>query len=73
MLNHCNISGFADEINDNFDIQLHVLQKINQRYIEFRSANGKGLDKYSLEDMKKVKDKLDSAGIKVSALGSPIG
>lgn len=73
MLNQCKISGFADEINDNFDIQLHVLKKLNQQYIEFRSANGKGIAEYSLEDIKKINVKLDSSGINVSAFGSPIG
>lgn len=73
ILQNCTMSGFADEIDKDLEKQIQVLQKLGQKYIEFRSANGKGVADYSLEEMKKVKEALDAAGIKVSALGSPIG
>ena len=67
------ISGFADEINGNFDIQLQVLNDINQNYIELRSADGINIADFTLEKAKEVKNKLDEHKISVSSLGSPIG
>lgn len=73
MLNKCIISGFADEIDDSLDIQIEVLHKVGQKYIEFRGADGCTVGKYTLEQAKDTKARLDAAGIKVSAIGSPIG
>lgn len=73
MLNKCIISGFADEIDKDLDIQIEVLHELGQKYIVFRGADGKGVTAHSIEDMKRVKERLDAAGIKVSSLGSPIG
>ena len=33
MLSDCRISGFADEINKDFDIQLSVLKELGQEYV----------------------------------------
>ena len=73
MLNKCIISGFADEIDDSLEVQIEVLHKLGQKYIEFRGADGLSVGKYSVEQAKAVKERLDAAGIKVSAIGSPIG
>lgn len=73
MLEKCVISGFADEIDDALDKQIEVLNWLGQNYIEFRGANGKGVAAHTLEDIRKVKKALDEAGIRVSAVGSPVG
>ena len=49
MLSDCRISGFADEINKDFDIQLSVLKELGQEYVELRSADGTGVADLSLE------------------------
>ncbi|MEG2699964.1 MAG: sugar phosphate isomerase/epimerase, partial [Hungatella sp.] len=42
-------------------------------HIEMRGVDGKGLVTYSPEEVKTIKDRLDAAGMRLSALGSPIG
>ena len=73
LLHKSKISGFADEIHKELDVQIQTLQKLGQNYMEFRSADGLGVADYSIEQIREVKRKLDASGIKVSALGSPIG
>ncbi len=67
------LSGFADEIDPDLDRQISVLQECNMSYLELRSAYGKNISEYSIEEAKELKDRLDKDNIKVSAIGSPIG
>jgi sugar phosphate isomerase/epimerase len=67
------LSGFADEISPDLDVQCRVLTDLGIRYIEFRSAwnvNVLDLDDAQLET---VRATLSRAGIGVSSVGSPIG
>ncbi|MEG2350273.1 MAG: sugar phosphate isomerase/epimerase family protein [Hungatella sp.] len=67
------ITGFADEIAPDLDVQIRVLKKLGMNHIEMRGVDGKGLVTYSPEEVKTIKDRLDAAGMRLSALGSPIG
>lgn len=67
------LSGFADEIDERLDEQIRVLKKLNMRYLECRGVDGKPLISYSLAEAEKIKQKLDHAGIRLSAVGSSIG
>lgn len=67
------LSGFADEIDKDFDKQLAVVKRLGIGHIELRGAYGRGVDSYTLEEAGKLKQKLEAAGVKVSAIGSPIG
>lgn len=67
------ISGFADEIDKDFDKQLAVVKRLGITHIELRGAYGRGVDSYTLEEAAGLKEKLDAAGVSVSAIGSPIG
>jgi sugar phosphate isomerase/epimerase len=73
MLEKCILTGFADEIASDINDQILVLTSINQSYLEFRGANGKGVAGYSEEEAAGLKKLLDNNRIKVSAIGSPIG
>lgn len=73
MLNKCRISGFADEINEDFDVQLNVLNELGQEYIELRSADGTGVAELTCEMAKTLGEKMAAAGVRVSSVGSPIG
>jgi sugar phosphate isomerase/epimerase len=67
------LSGFGDEIDDDPRIQIAVLQALGANHIEVRSAWGTNivdLDDGQLHELKKM---LDSAGMAVSAIASPIG
>lgn len=73
MLEKCRLSGFADEIHADIEKQIKLLNQLGQKYIELRSANGKGIADYTMEEAMHIKEKLDAKGIKISAIGSPIG
>ena len=73
MLEKSHISGFADEIDPSMDVQLALLDKLGVKYIEFRSGDGTGVADYTNEQAVALKARLDAAGVKVSAIGSPIG
>ena len=73
ILKHCNISGFADEIDESLDKQIDLLVRLGVKWVELRSADGINVSKFTVEKAQEVKAKLDAAGISVSALGSPIG
>lgn len=67
------ITGFSDEINADLEIQLEEIKKLDIAYIEMRGVNGRNVSDYSIEEILIIKDQLDKAGVKVSAIGSPIG
>ena len=73
LLESSRISGFADEIAVDMDTQIALLKELGIEWVEFRSGDGKGVADYSLEEAKDLRRKLDENGIRVSALGSPIG
>jgi len=67
------LTAFGDEIGDDLDLQMDVLEAHGIKYIEFRAADGKGVADYTLEEARKLKERLDARGFKISAIGSPIG
>ena len=66
-------SAFADEYSSNFDEQLVALKKEGLTHIELRNLDGKSVINLSLDEAREYKKKLDTYGIKVSSIGSPIG
>lgn len=73
LLKGCDISGFADEIDANLDTQIDLLVRLGVKWVELRSADGINVADFSAKKAQEVKAKLDAAGIRVSAVGSPIG
>ena len=68
------VSGFADEIDPQLDVQLKVVKELGMEYICLRAADGKGIAEYTLEEIEEsILPRLKAAGVKVSSLGSPIG
>ena len=68
------ISGFADEIDPQLDVQLKVVKELGMEYICLRAADGKGIAEYTVEEIpESILPRLQAAGVKVSSLGSPIG
>jgi sugar phosphate isomerase/epimerase len=73
MLENTIITGFADEIHKDITIQVKLLKELGISYIELRSANGKNISDYTIEEAKELNKYLSDNQIKVSAIGSPIG
>lgn len=69
----CIITGFADEIADDLETQLATLEKLGVHYIEMRNVNGRNFSDYTPGEAKEIKKRLDAAGVRLSAVGSPLG
>ncbi len=67
------LSGFADEYSASFDEQLNGFNLLGIKNIELRFIDGENVSKLNEKQVDIVKKKLDDAGLKVSAIGSPLG
>ncbi|MCR5503553.1 MAG: sugar phosphate isomerase/epimerase [Lachnospiraceae bacterium] len=67
------LSGFADEISDNLEEQIRGLRSLGMHYVEMRGADGNNLIYHSDDKVKEIKNRLQDAGIALSAMGSPLG
>lgn len=67
------ISAFADEAYMDIDEQLSFLKSLGLKWLEIRFVNGKNVTALTLGEALQLKEKLDAAGIGISAIASPIG
>lgn len=67
------ISAFADEISPDLTEQLDVLESEEIRHLEFRGVWKKNVLDLSDDELRTVRNEFDARGVKVSAIGSPIG
>jgi len=67
------LSAFSDEYADSFEEQLAGMNRFGIEYIELRHVNGKNVSLLTEAEGREVKRMLDQAGIRVSAVGSPLG
>ena len=66
------LTGFADEAGSDIDTQIKAVKTLGWKHVEMRNVGDKNLTHISDDDFKRVKEKLDNAGIKVSCFGSGI-
>ena len=67
------LSAFADEVTDNFLEQVEYLAKEGVGYIEPRFINKKNIMDLTQDELDEAKKMIKDHGLKVSAIGSPIG
>jgi sugar phosphate isomerase/epimerase len=67
------LSGFADEISPRLDEQLAVLAAERISFLELRSVWSTNVADLGHADLARFRLALDDAGVRVSAIGSPIG
>ncbi len=67
------ISAFADEIGDDFDLQIATLKANGVDNIELRGIWGKNVMTLSEDEVKEVKKRAADHGLGFSAVGSPLG
>lgn len=67
------LSGFGDEIDDDPRVQAAVMRALGASHIEVRSAWGTNIVELSEEHLAELKKVFDEAGLKASAIASPIG
>ncbi len=67
------LSAFADEIAPDLNVQLDTLDSESIRHLEFRGVWNKNVLDLTDAEIATVKATLESRGVKVSSIGSPIG
>src|SRR5689334_18327900 len=67
------LTGFADEISPDLDLQLDTLARASIRYLEFRGVWNKNVLDLTDSELDTVKTALAHWGVKVSSIASPIG
>ncbi|MFD9893392.1 sugar phosphate isomerase/epimerase family protein [Amycolatopsis sp. NPDC059027] len=67
------LSGFADEISPDPEVQCRVLAELGIEYVEFRSAWDTNVLDLDDTQLGRVRDLLSGHGLGVSSIGSPIG
>ncbi len=67
------LSAFADEVTDDFAGQVKYLAAERVGYIEPRFINKKNIMDLTQEELNEAKKEIADYGLKVSAIGSPIG
>lgn len=67
------LSGFGDEIDPDPAVQSAVLLALGAKHIEVRSAFGVNVADMDDGMTARLKDTLDGAGLRVSAVASPVG
>ena len=67
------LSGFIDEISEDFAEQCEVAAGLGLRYVELRKAWGINILDLDADQLERVKELLADHGLAVSSIGSPIG
>ena len=67
------LSGFADEISPEPGVQLETLAAESIRYLELRSAWSTNVASLTDAELARFRREIEDAGVRVSAIGSPIG
>ncbi|MFN8511913.1 MAG: sugar phosphate isomerase/epimerase family protein [Thermomicrobiales bacterium] len=67
------LTGFADEISPELEVQLDTLAAEGMRFLELRGVWGKNVLKLDDAEIARVKGALRERGVGVSSIGSPIG
>ena len=67
------LSAFADEVTEDFNEQVKFLVSENVGYIEPRFINKKNIMALSKNELMEARRIIRESGLKVSAIGSPIG
>jgi sugar phosphate isomerase/epimerase len=67
------LSAFADEYDKDFETQLKALVEFGIDYLEIRFVNGKNISTLNDTELYEVKKLLLKYGIKINAIGSPLG
>jgi sugar phosphate isomerase/epimerase len=66
------ISGFGDEISADLEEQLATLKGLGVDGLDLRTAFGKNVSTLTDEEVTAVREKAESYGLKIQAIGSPV-
>ena len=66
------LTGFADEIEADFDAQLRTLNALGVAGIDLRNADGKHVLALSADELRGLRTRAEAAGCYFSTIGSPV-
>ncbi len=67
------LSAFADEAAEEIDGQIAAIKQAGLKTIDLRGLDGHNISALPIDHARKVKQKLDAAGVAVGMFGTPIG
>lgn len=67
------LAAFADEVDENLDIQISAMRENNIEYLEIRGVDGESVSDLSVKKAQEIRRRLDAAGLMVWSVGSPFG
>ncbi|WP_266082957.1 sugar phosphate isomerase/epimerase family protein [Haladaptatus caseinilyticus] len=67
------LSGFADEIDPDLEIQLDLLEELGIDYFDLRGIDDTNVLDLHDDDLERIRDAIEEHGLSVSCIGSPIG
>ncbi|KZN22593.1 hypothetical protein A4G99_19205 [Haladaptatus sp. R4] len=67
------LSGFADEIHPDLEVQLDLLEELDINYFDLRGVDKTNVLDLSDDDLERIRNAINERGISVSSIGSPIG
>ena len=66
------LSGFADEISPDLNVQVSTLERLGVKGLDLRSVGGVNVLDLSITELQKVHDACAEKGLHVQAIGSPV-
>ena len=67
------LSAFSDEYHSSLVEQCRALNRLGIEYMELRGVDGKNVSTLTYDEVRNAKNVLSEYGVKLSAIGSPIG
>jgi len=72
-MNNFKLCAFTDEAGNSLEEQILAMKQNNIHYMEIRGVNGKNISTLTADQVKQVYSRLQSEGLEVWSIGSPIG
>jgi sugar phosphate isomerase/epimerase len=66
------LTGFADEISPDLDVQVKTLARLGFKGLDLRSVEGTNVLDLTLDDLQRVNEKCREHGLEVTSIGSPV-
>jgi 3-dehydroshikimate dehydratase len=66
------LTGFADEINPDIDLQIETMVRLNVSGLDLRSVDGVNVLDLNDDKLSEISDKLKAKNLTVSCIGSPV-
>ena len=66
------LTGFADEISPDLEVQVRTLSRLGFRGLDLRTVDGTNVVDLSIDDLQRVNEACREHGLEVSSIGSPV-